>query len=138
MPAARHTSESPHELNRQRWLRGRAAARTLRGAFPAVERIRVDLKFEDAAAPAPGAQSHTMHPPARVFFEFLCPHADCDGGFDLSGVAASLLTRASARADGALECKGTRPSAGMTKQPCRVRVQYTILAEYHAADRPQR
>jgi hypothetical protein len=119
-------------------LRGRAAARTLRGAFPAVERIRVDLKFEDAAAPPPGAQSHAMHPPARAFFEFLCPHADCDGGFDLSSVATSVLTRASPRADGTLECKGTRPSTGMTKQPCGVRVQYTILAQYHPADRPQK
>ncbi|HUI59303.1 MAG TPA: hypothetical protein VLX90_03735 [Steroidobacteraceae bacterium] len=138
MPVAQRTVESPSQLHRQRWLRGRAAAQTLRGAFPDVERIRVDLKFDDAAAMPPGAQSHAMHPPARAFFEFLCPHADCDGGFDLDSAAISILTRGSTRAAGTLECKGTRPAAGMTKQPCGVRVQYTILAQYRAAERPQK
>jgi hypothetical protein len=137
MKAARRASESPSQLHRERWLRDRAAARTLRGAFPDVERIRVELKFEDAAAAPPGAQSHAMHPPARAFFEFLCPHADCDGGFDLGSAATSVLTRASTRAAGTLGCKGTRPSHGMTKQPCGVRVQYTILAQYRRADPPQ-
>jgi hypothetical protein len=135
MPAAKHASESPSQLHRQRWLRERTAARTLRGAFPDVERVRVDLKFEDAAAPPPGEQSHAMHPAARAFFEFLCPHMDCDGGFDLGDAATSVLTRASPRAAGTLECKGTRPAAGMTKQPCGVRVRYTILAHYRSADR---
>ncbi len=138
MPAAQHVTESASQLHRQRWLRGRAAARTLRGAFPDVERVRVDLKFEDAAAPPPGAQSHAMHPPARAFFEFLCPHADCDGGFDLGSAAMSVLSRASTRAAGTLDCKGTRPSVGMTKRPCGVRVQYTILAQYRPAERPQK
>ena len=138
MRTAQHTSGSPSQLHRQRWLRGRAAALTLRGAFPDVERIRVDLKFEDTTAPPPGAQSHAMHPPARAFFEFLCPHSDCDGGFNLGNAAISVLTRASTRAAGTLECKGTRPSVGMTKQPCGVRVQYTILAQYRPADRPHK
>ena len=138
MPAAQRASDSPCQLYRQRWLRDRAATQTLRGVFPAVERVRVDLKFEEAGAAPPGAQSHAMHPPARAFFEFLCPHADCDGGFDLSSVATSVLTRASTRATGTLDCKGARPSAGMTKQPCGVRVQYTIIAEYYSADRPQK
>jgi hypothetical protein len=138
MTAAQRISESSYELHRQRWLRDRAAAGTLRGAFPGVQRIRVDLKFEDAAAAPPGAQSHAMHPPARAFFEFLCPHADCDGGFDLSGVATAVLARAATHADGRLDCQGSRPSVGMTKQPCGVRVQYTILAQYYPVERLQK
>jgi hypothetical protein len=138
MPAAKHVSESPSQLHRARWLRGRTAAKTVRGAFPDVERIRVDLKFEDADAPPPGEQSHAMHPPARAFFEFLCPHMDCDGGFDLGNAANAVLSRTSTRATGTLECKGTRPAAGMTKQPCGVRVRYTILAYYRPADRTQK
>ncbi|HUN26180.1 MAG TPA: hypothetical protein VMU67_07715 [Steroidobacteraceae bacterium] len=136
MPGRPQTIGSPYQVRRQQWLRDRAAARPLRGVFPAVERIRVDLNFLETAVSPPGAQSHAMHPPARAFFEFLCPHADCDGGFDLSNVANSVLMRASTRATGTLECKGTRPSTGMTKQPCGVRVQYTILAQYHAANGP--
>lgn len=138
MPVAKHVSQSPSQLRRQRWLTARAAARTLRGAFPEVELVRVALRFEDAAAPPPGDQSHAMHPGARAFFEFPCPHMDCDGGFDLGSAAISVLTRASTRAVGTLDCKGTRPAAEMTKQPCAVRVQYTIFAHHRAADRSQK
>jgi hypothetical protein len=131
MPGPRHASESPSQLERERWLRARSAAQTVRGAFPGVELVCVDLEFEDATAPHPGAQSHALHPPAPAFFEFPCPHADCDGGFDLSSAAVSLLTGSATRASGRLECRGTRPSAGMTKLPCGVRVRYTIVAQYH-------
>jgi hypothetical protein len=92
MPAPSRAPGSVFELRRQRWLRDRTAARTLRSAFPGVERIRVDLTFRDTAAVAPGAQSHAVHPAARAFFEFLCPHADCDGTFDLTAAVNSVMT----------------------------------------------
>lgn len=132
MPASTRTPGSVYELHRQRWLRDRAAARTLRSAFPGVERIRVDLTFRDTAALSPGAQSHAVYPGARAFFEFLCPHADCDGSFDLTAAVHSVMTEASAQAHGTLHCKGARPGPGMTKGPCGVSVQYTIVAKYSA------
>lgn len=123
---------SVYELHRQRWLRDRAAARTLRSAFPGVERIRVDLMFRDTAALSPGAQSHAVHPAARAFFEFLCPHADCDGTFDLTAAVNSLMTGGSLHADGTLDCKGMRPRPGLIKSPCGVSVRYSIVAQYRA------
>lgn len=132
MPVSSRVPGSVYELHRQRWLRDRAAARTLRSTFPNVERIRVDLTFRDTAAPSPGAQSHAVYPPARAFFEFLCPHADCDGIFDLTAVVCSVMTGASTHADGVLDCKGTRPRPGLTKGPCGVSVRYTIAAKYGA------
>jgi hypothetical protein len=132
MPVSLRVPGSVYELHRQRWVRDRAAARTLRTAFPGVERVRVDLTFRDTAALPPGAQSHAVYPAARAFFEFLCPHADCDGTFDLTDAARSAMTDASAHADGTLDCRGTRPQPGMTKGPCGVSVQYQIAAKYKA------
>ena len=129
-PASSRTPSSVYELHRQRWLRDRAAALTLRSAFPGVERIRVDLTFQDAAALSPGAQSHALHAAARAFFEFLCPHADCDGSFDLTAAVYSVMTDASSHADGTLDCRGMRPRPGLTKGPCGVNVRYTIVAQY--------
>jgi hypothetical protein len=135
MPAPSRAPSSVYELHRQRWLRDRAAARTVRSAFPGVERIRVDLTFRDTATLSPGAQSHALHPAARAFFEFLCPHADCDGTFDLSAAVGSVMTDASSHADGTLDCKGMRPRPGLTKGPCGVSVRYTIVAQYRAQSR---
>jgi hypothetical protein len=132
MPASSRAPGSVYELHRQRWLRDRAAAQTLRSAFPGVERIRVDLTFRDTAAATPGAQSHAVHPGARAFFEFLCPHADCDGTFDLSAAVSSVMRDASLQAAGTLDCKGMRPRPGLMKGPCGVSVRYTIAAQYRA------
>ena len=129
MPVSSRAPGSVYELHRQRWLRDRAAARTLRSAFPGIGRIRVDLTFQDTAAVSPGAQSHAVYPAARAFFEFLCPHADCDGTFDLTAAASLAMTSSSAHADGTLDCRGTRPRPGMTKGPCGLSVRYTIVAE---------
>lgn len=132
MPASSRAPSSVYELHRQRWLHDRAAALTVRSAFPGVERIRVDLTFRDTLAPFPGAQSHALHPGARAFFEFLCPHADCDGTFDLTAAVYSVMTDASPDADGTLDCKGIRPRPGLTKGPCGVSVRYAIVAQFRA------
>ena len=81
--------------------------------------------FRDTATSPPGAQSHAVHPGARAFFEFLCPHADCDGTFDLSAAVNSVMRDESSHADGTLDCKGTRPRPGLMKGPCGVSVRYT-------------
>ncbi len=132
MPVSSRAPGSVYEMHRQRWLHDRAAAQTLRSAFPGVERIRVDLTFRDTTALSPGAQSHAVYPAARAFFEFLCPHADCNGTFDLTDAVYSVMRDASAHADGTLECKGTRPRPGMTTGPCEVSVRYTIATKYRA------
>jgi hypothetical protein len=124
------TPESARQQRREQSRRDRAAAQTLRSAFPAVERIRVELKFRDAATASPAGQSHVMHPPARAFFEFPCPYADCDGKFDLSSIATLVMAHSSLHAEGTLECDGVRSRDGLTKQPCGLRVDYTVAAQY--------
>jgi hypothetical protein len=118
------------EGRRERLRRSRAAAVALRVAFPAVERLRIELVFEGSSSTTPAPQSHVLHPPARAFFEFPCPYADCDGQFDLKAAVNAALTDATHRAQASLECPGKRTRHIGSKQPCQLRLFCTVEATY--------
>ena len=124
-PEATVVEEAPKPRRR------RAAAGTLDDQFPAVARIRVELSFPETVGPAPARQLHDMYPPAPAYFDFACPYGDCDGGFDLNKVAASLMKNATPHVDGTIDCSGNR--VGMTRLPCNLRAHYRIAAEYQKA-----
>lgn len=113
-----------------RLRRERAAALALRAVFPAVQQLRLELRFEDTRANVPVPQSHILHPPARAYFGFSCPYADCDGQFDLTAAVNSAVNGPSHRADGMLECAGVRPGDCASKRPCQLHLIYTITATY--------
>lgn len=116
----------------ERFRHDRAAAKQLRAQFPAVEQVRFDLQFEAAAASStPASQSHVLHPPARAFFEFRCPYADCDGQFNLAAVVETTLTSSAQRAVGVLVCSGLRARNHAPNQPCQLQLHYTVTANYH-------
>ncbi len=129
------TTRSLLEQSREQMLRRRAAAGTLGDAFPHVEQIRVELCFTDPESSAPAAQRHALYPPAPAYFEFACPFGDCDGSFDLNGVASPLLKKSVPQADGTVQCSGSRTRAGMPRQPCSLRAEYWISAKYQASAR---
>lgn len=130
--SARHP-EAGRQLRREQWRRDRAAAQTLRDAFPSVELVRMTLTFEQAASTVPTAQAHVLHPPARAFFTFACPYSDCDGQFDLNEVATTLLGRSERHAHGTLQCAGVRTRDRLGKHPCQLLLRYTVTAQYRAA-----
>ena len=113
---------------RDRLRDDRAAAPALRVAFPTLRQLRLELQFEGSAPSTPAQQSHVLHPPARAFFEFPCPYADCDGRFDLTGPVNAALADPAHRAEGALECTGKRARHIGSKQPCELRLIYTVTA----------
>ena len=114
-----------------RLRRDRAAAVALRVAFPAVQHLRLELKFESSSAKAPTLQSHVLHPPAQAFFEFPCPYADCDGHFDLTGAVNAALADPAHHGTGVLECFGLRPRDCASKRPCQLQLIYNVTATYH-------
>lgn len=122
------SGQSLLEQRREQSRRKRAAAATLGSEFPAVERVRVELSFPVAAGPAPVRQLHVMYPPAPAYFDFACPYGDCDGGFDLTGVAAALMADSALHVEGTLQCSGTR--IGAARLPCSLHAHYRIIAEY--------
>jgi hypothetical protein len=113
---------------RDRLRRDRAAALALREVFPAVQQLRLELLFQGSTPTTPAPQSHTLHAPARAFFEFPCPYADCDGQFDLSAAVKAALADPAHRATGELGCSGHRAVRVGAKQPCQLRLNYTVIA----------
>jgi len=127
------TSRSLLEQSREQSQRRRAAAGSLAKAFPRVEQIRVELRFSASASSAPAAQRHALYPSAPAYFAFACPLGDCDGSFDLNGVVSTMLMNSRPQADGTIQCSGTRAGGGMTRQPCGLRADYWISAQYQAS-----
>lgn len=116
-----------------RLRRDRMAALTLRATFPAVQQIRLELRFEGTAN-TPASQAHVLHPPARAFFEFPCPYADCDGHFDLRSAVNGALAAPEHQTEGMLGCSGLRARDHALKQPCRLQLVYRIIATYSSDD----
>lgn len=126
------TTRSLLEQKREKSLRKRAAAGALAKSFPQLEQVRVQLRFAATAASVPAAQVHALYPSAPAYFEFACPHGDCDGSIDLNDVALALLRRSDRHAEGSYKCSGTRTAGGTARQPCTQRTDYWITAQYLA------
>ena len=73
------TARSVREQKREKSMRKREAAGTLANAFPRSEQIRIHLQFVSTEGPAPAARTHALYPSAQAYFDFACPHGDCDG-----------------------------------------------------------
>lgn len=114
-----------------RLRRDRAAAVALRVAFPSVQHLRLELKFESSSTQAPTIQSHILHPPAQAFFEFQCPYADCDGHFNLTEAVTAAVADPAHHAAGVLGCCGLRPWDCASKRPCQLQLRYKVTATYH-------
>jgi hypothetical protein len=128
--ATRSGGDSRQELT-ERLRRDRATAQVLRAVFPAVQLLRLELKFE-AAANTPASQSHLLHPPARAFFKFPCPYADCNGQFDLGSAVEAALAHPAHQVAGMMECSGARSRDHASKGPCQLRLNYTVTATCQA------
>jgi len=108
--------------------RDREAAPRLRAMFPAVGQLRFELSFEGGAVSTPVPQSHVLHPPARAYFSFRCPYADCNGQFELTAAVRAAVEGPSHRVEGVLECAGSRASELASKLPCRLRIHFLVTA----------
>lgn len=107
--------------------RDREAAPKLRTMFPSVEQLRFELNFEGGTA-TPVPQSHILHPPARAYFSFPCPYADCDGRFELTAAVQAAVEDPLHQVEGMLECAGSRSSDSASKLPCQLRLRFTLTA----------
>ena len=108
--------------------RDRATAPVLRATFPTIEELRIELKFAAPSSSEPTPQSHLLYPPARAFFEYPCPCWDCDGQFDLGSAVRAALADATHRAEGVLECQGSRIGDRASRRPCLWRLSYEVTA----------
>jgi hypothetical protein len=129
MRASARRTLPPRQERAERLRRDRSAALTLRASFPGVQHVRVELQFEGTSN-TPASQAHVVHPPARAFFDFPCPYADCDGHFDLSSAVSGTLSTTAHQTAGMLGCAGLRARDHASKQPCELQLAYRIIATY--------
>jgi hypothetical protein len=122
--------ETQRELRRERLDKARKAASPLGRVYPQVQKIRLELAFADNIARPPAAQSLLFYPPARAFFQFPCPHADCNGQLDLDEIVTRAIDSATRDIQGELVCAGIRPERGATSRTCELRVLYHVTAFY--------
>jgi len=123
-----HKSAPTPESRAERLRRKRAAATALATAYPGVQQLRFELTFEEPGSQAPAAQSHLLYPPARAFFEFPCPHADCDGQFDLTAAVRHTVTDRSHASRGTIACAGSRAFDHPSRRPCGLHLVYAVAA----------
>jgi hypothetical protein len=129
------TARSVREQEREKSMRKREAAGTLATAFPRSDQVRIHLQFVVKDGPAPAARTHALYPSAQAYFEFACPHGDCDGSIDLNDVARPLLRNSGAEVRGTLHCPGTRTGGGGPRPRCNQRVDYWIAVRYQPLTR---
>jgi hypothetical protein len=123
-------ARTPLEQRRERDRLRRATAGPLAQAFPDVEQLGITLNFVQPSGPSPPPQKHRFFPPATMILEFPCPHGDCDGLFDLTGVAVELLSATLAVVKGVTNCLGSRTAPHAGRQPCVLSLRYHIAAIY--------
>lgn len=129
------TARSVREQQREKSMRKRQAAGTLETAFPRVEFVRIHLQFVSKDRPAPSPRTHALYASAQAYFEFACPHGDCDASIDLSDAAHALLRNGDSEAGGTLYCPGTRTGDGVARPRCNQRVDYWIVVRYRPVTR---
>ena len=129
------TARSVREQQREKSMRRREAAGTLATAFPRAEVVRVHLQFVSNDGRAPAPRTHALYASAQAFFEFACPHGDCDACIDLNDAANALLRNGDAEGAGTLYCPGTRIGDGGARRRCNQRVDYWIAARYRPVTR---
>lgn len=133
MRIAARTTRSLIEQRREKSMRRRAAAGTLENACPAIESVHVQLQVDSSTTPVPAPQTHALYPAAPAYFEFSCPHGDCDGSLDLNDIVLPLLKKAGSQVTGSVRCSGSRIAGGMTREPCQLVANYWVSAQYQAA-----
>jgi hypothetical protein len=113
---------------RERQRRDRATAQLLRVSYPQFASLRLQFEFREAnpdiAPPVPHLLH--MHPPSHAYFLFPCPHADCDGEFDLTSAVAELARSSERRCDGRQVCGGQRIRDKNGRGPCQLALKYSI------------
>jgi hypothetical protein len=128
MKFAAASSTNGRNQMRERHRRDRAATELMRTRFPQFASLRLDFGFTDDGPFTPAPQVTVLHPPARAYFVFPCPYADCDGEFDLTSAVTKLASDGEGHGKGQVKCCGQRSRDHNSRQPCRLTLEFTIAA----------
>jgi hypothetical protein len=126
---ARATLADRRNTMRERQRRDRAATQLMRERYPQFASLRLNFDFNDNGPFTPAPQVTVLHPPAKTYFLFPCPYADCDGEFDLTEVVARIAREGEVHAEGQLNCCGQRAQEREQRAPCQLVLEYQVDAQ---------
>ena len=121
---------------REELRKARASAPNLRTAWPDAALVRVELEFQDNPLLAHAPQAYSLYPAAKAHFAYACPFGDCDGVYDLNGVASEILQAGKRSARGTLTCNGHRSRSGKVEDVCALALKYSITVRLADAVAP--
>jgi hypothetical protein len=125
---------SPSREREERLRTARAAAQPLRVVSPTTASVSIQLRFVGGSDPLHATQSFVLYPAAKACFAYPCPYGDCDGIYDLVAEASRTLSGQKTRVTGVCECTGMRSRDGLQRQPCGLRMSYTISAKHESLE----
>jgi len=122
------SSAQGRNLLRERQRRDRATSKPMRVSYPQFASLKLHFEFREADPDVVAPVPHLlfMHPPSHAYFLFPCPHADCDGEFDLTSAVADLARSHESSCDGRQVCGGQRVRDKNGRGPCQLALKYTI------------
>src|SRR5262249_45469061 len=130
-------SKSPDIYRDQREKRRRAYTLSplVRDEYPRVKCVIMELKFNDPNGIGHHSQqTNTLGAGAHAYFMVPCPFSTCvDGGFDLAGAVADLISHQGEQVAGRLVCHGRHDRGRPGERSCLLELQYKITACYHGA-----
>jgi hypothetical protein len=141
MKVAQRKSVNAAVQRRELFLRERNRSAALRGAYPDVAQLQIELVFTDRSNHTPSPQRHILYPAAPAFFRFACPCADCDADFDLMPFVVELLDAASGwrqqatTVGGHVSCHGVRLRDRVGSAACSMQLEFQLVAVRTHSDR---
>ena len=105
----------------------------VREEYPRVEHVTMELRFTDPVGIGHHSQqTNTLAASAHAYFMVSCPFSTCvDGGFDLSGPVAALISHQGEHVTGRLVCQGWHDRGRVGERRCMLELQYKLTACYN-------
>lgn len=129
------SAEAIRQKRREILQRDRSQADLLRSAWPKVEILRLQFTFDDGTRLPPSTQLHQFNPPARSFYRFPCPFADCSGEYDLSDIVTQTFKSNRGEIHQLFSCEGIRARDRITGYACGLKLDTKVIVQYKKEER---
>jgi len=131
MVKRRKRSDAVEQHIQSRYFRG-SKAQLIRKVYPDVERIVIDLSFQDFDEKCnPSPKQLIFTPESKAFFEIECPFLECVlGGFDFSSDVRRCIESKTNSISGESKCHGWQDRERINKHRCLLKAHFTISVNY--------
>ncbi len=125
----KYNANSRKNAARNERLNQRVEAGFVAAQFPEVNNIVINMTYNQVGLNKALLRTVNFFPDSYAFFRVDCVNRDCaDGGFDLTEVITTMVSKHKKAAKGELSCQGNGPSTGHSAITYEVAIQYEMAA----------